>query len=48
MSGAERAYQAYGDSVGWKTFDGRDMPTWAQLPERIQQAWAAVAQVFGA
>lgn len=38
---AQLAYQAYAVSTGGKTFDGRDMPTWEQLPERIQQAWTA-------
>jgi integrative and conjugative element protein (TIGR02256 family) len=24
-------YEAYGEAAGWKTFDGRPMPTWEQL-----------------
>lgn len=32
-------YEAYGDYTGWKTFDGRDMPHWANLGERVQASW---------
>ena len=32
-------YEAYAASTGGKTFDGRDMPRWSDLPERIQKAW---------
>lgn len=43
---AHVAYDAYAAFTGGKTFDGRDMPTWENLPERIQNAWrAAVAAV---
>lgn len=24
-------YEAYGNSTGGKTFDGRDMPTWEEI-----------------
>ena len=41
---AEKAYSAYGESTGGKTFDGRDMPKWDDLGERIQAAWCAAAQ----
>lgn len=37
-------YEAYAKQTGGKTFDGRDMPTWDQLPDRIKDAWAAAAQ----
>jgi hypothetical protein len=37
------AYDAYAVSTGGKTFDGRDMPGWEELPERIQAAWTAAA-----
>jgi len=33
-------YKSYATSTHGKTFDGRDMPLWADLPERIQVAWA--------
>jgi hypothetical protein len=36
------AYEAYAQSMGGKTFDGRDMP-WDELPVRIQVAWNAAA-----
>lgn len=36
-------YDAYAQSTGGKTFDGRDMPKWDELPERIQTAWNAAA-----
>jgi hypothetical protein len=39
----ELAYLAYAKSTGGKTFDGRDMPTWDALPERIREAWRAAA-----
>jgi len=39
----EVGYQAYGDSVGWKNYLGRPMPTWAELPEAIQVAWNRAA-----
>lgn len=40
-SSAQIAYEGYASSTGGKTFDGRDMPAWSDLPERIQCAWAA-------
>lgn len=36
---AERAYGAYAKSTGGKTYDGRNMPVWSELPDRIQEAW---------
>lgn len=44
QAGGQVGYQAYAQSTGGKTFDGRDMPRWEQLPERIQQAWIAATQ----
>ena len=38
-----RAYQAYADATGGKTFDGRDMPDWSELGDKIQAAWIAAA-----
>lgn len=35
-------YEAYAASTGGKTFDGRPMPTWAQIAERsphVAKAW---------
>lgn len=38
-----KAYAAYAESTGGKTFDDRDMPAWEDLGERIQRAWRAAA-----
>lgn len=40
---AEAGYKGYAESTGGKTFDGRDMPAWEELPDRTVQAWAAAA-----
>lgn len=40
-------YEAYAAHTGWKTFDGRDMPPWSQLGDRIQGAWQAAAAALG-
>lgn len=42
----ELGYRAYSWATDNKTFDGRDMPTWESLPERIQQAWATAASAI--
>jgi hypothetical protein len=39
----EHAYSAYAESTGGKTYDGRDIPVWADLGDRIQGAWEAAA-----
>ena len=31
MTAGQIGYEAYGAAAGWKTFDGRSMPTWAEL-----------------
>lgn len=36
-------YEAYARFTGGKTFDGRPMPTWDDLTERIKDAWASAA-----
>lgn len=42
-------YEEYAVSTGGKTYDGRDMPKWDALPERIRTAWcAAVSKVLDA
>jgi hypothetical protein len=41
---AEELYGAYGDQASWRNFLGREMPTWAELPEHIQESWTAVAR----
>ncbi|MCL6733280.1 hypothetical protein [Streptomyces neyagawaensis] len=49
MELAQYAYAAYGAATHYRTHDGRQMPEWEELGDRIQQAWvaaaAAVAQV---
>jgi hypothetical protein len=39
-------YEAYAQHTGGKTFDGRDMPRWEDLPERIRSAWRAAADAI--
>lgn len=39
-------YEAYAQSTGGKTYDGRDMPTWEQVQERtprVAKAWEDAA-----
>lgn len=40
---AAPAYNAYGDSAQWKTFDGRPMPAWRDLPPETQSHWRMAA-----
>lgn len=37
-------YQAYGLSVGGKTYDGRPIPKWEDLGQKIQEGWVAGAE----
>ena len=37
------AYQSYGESVGWKNYQGSPMPRWEELGPAIQQAWLDAA-----
>lgn len=37
-------YEAYARATGGKTFDGRAMPTWGELPAGVSAAWAAAAE----
>lgn len=39
-----RAYEGYATFTGGKTFDGRPMPTWDELTERIRGAWKAAVR----
>lgn len=49
---AKVGYEEYAVSTGGKTFDGRDMPKWDELPQRIKDAWRAatdkVLEVYAA
>jgi hypothetical protein len=48
IESAQVAYEAYAKFTGGKTFDGRDMPTWNNLTDRIRDAWrAAISAVTG-
>jgi len=40
---ARQAYEAYGATTDHKNFLGQPMPTWEQLPPKIQQAWVAAS-----
>jgi hypothetical protein len=42
------AYQAYGESVGWKNYQGLPMPRWDDLPPTIKQAWLDAADAVKA
>lgn len=37
-------YEAYGERAGWKTFDGQDMPHWANARDDIKDRWRAAAE----
>jgi len=39
-----RAYQAYGDRVGWKNYANLPMPQFQHLPPKIQEAWRAAVE----
>jgi len=43
MRFARAGYEAYARFTGGKTFDGRAMPTFDALEQRIKDAWAAAA-----
>jgi hypothetical protein len=38
---AKIAYEAYAATTGGKTYDGKDMPKWEDLPLRTVTAWEA-------
>lgn len=41
---ARGGYNDYGDYVEWKNYAGLPMPTWEQLPAKIQGAWKAATK----
>lgn len=41
---AKGAYNAYGGAAGWKNYQDNPMPDWEDLPDNIQEYWAASAQ----
>lgn len=44
---AKDAYAAYGQVTDFMNFQGNPMPTWEELPEKIQLAWQAAATTAG-
>ena len=40
---AKIAFEAYSESTGGKTYDGKPIPKWNELPEHVQRAWSAAA-----
>lgn len=38
---AKAGYEAYGASVGWKNYQGLQMPKWEQLTPAIRSGWLA-------
>lgn len=38
------AYEAYGDVVGWRTWDDREMPQWGKLHDQQRLAWEGAAR----
>lgn len=43
MELAEVGYRGYAAHTGGKTYDGRDMREWKDLPYHTMQAWVAAA-----
>lgn len=43
---ASELYAGYGDEAGWKTWDGKPMPRWDELPAEpdIKARWIAAAR----
>jgi len=37
------AFEAYGVSVGGKTYNGKDIPKWEDVGKKVQDAWRAAA-----
>jgi hypothetical protein len=40
---AQTGYDAYGKFREWKTYDGKPMLQWDELPLEIKMAWIAAA-----
>jgi hypothetical protein len=38
---ARRAYDAYAMKTGGRTYEGHNMASWPDLPERVREAWVA-------
>jgi len=38
---AHIGYVAYGEEANWKSYEGKPMPLWEELPEHIRRKWRA-------
>lgn len=47
LTPAQTAYAAYSQATGGLTHDGRPMPAWDDLGDRIRHAWASAALALG-
>ncbi len=45
-SNGQIGYEAYAKKTGGKTWDGRDMPAFFDLPQNIRDAWKAAADAI--
>lgn len=45
-SRARIAYTAYGQKVGFKAFNGDELPRFHEMPENIRNAWIAATNVI--
>lgn len=45
-SNGQIGYEAYAKKTGGKTYDGRDMPQFFDLPQNIRDAWEAAANAI--
>lgn len=43
---AQRIFRAYNDQGPnpWKTFDGRNIPTWDEISDQVRAKWIAAAR----
>jgi hypothetical protein len=48
MARAQAAYKAYGDATEWKTYAGKPMMQFHELPAHILRAWIASAEAAAA
>lgn len=46
MMRGQIGYEAYAFSTGGKTWDGRNMPKWEDLPSHIRIAWDDAAEAI--
>lgn len=47
LSPGQAAYERYAAVTEWKTWDGREMPAWENLTEKIKEAWQAAGGFGG-